>query len=109
MPTHLSRSRSDWLPCSHVSDVCPEGSGFADAGPWCMQVLQSYLGQAISGAVAHVTDTYAILHFQVELDNGRMECVPGMLHCEDADIADAAVRLLPSVTVAAQRLPLACS
>ena len=59
----------------------------------CMQVLQSYLGQVISGVAAYVTDRYVILHFEVELDNGRLERVPGLLHSDAADIADVVVRL----------------
>ena len=56
-----------------------------------MQILQGYLGQVISGAVAHVTDRYAILHFEIELGNGKMERVRGMLHSDAADIADVVV------------------
>ena len=58
-----------------------------------MQILQGYLGQVISGAVAHVTDRYAILNFEVDLENGKMERVPGLLHSDVADIADVVVRL----------------
>ena len=79
----------------------PEGVWLGDAGRCCVQILQSYLGHVITGAVAHVTDEYAILHFQVELDDGKMERVPGLLHSEQADVTDLWVRLLLCVTMIA--------
>ena len=57
-----------------------------------MQVLQSYLGQVISGEVDYLTDTYAILHFDIERQDGAMERVPGLLHSNSADITGLVVR-----------------
>jgi len=59
-----------------------------------MQILQPYLGSAISGTVAHLTDEFAILHFDVELASGDTETVPGLLHSRGADLAGLVVSTL---------------
>lgn len=50
------------------------------------QVLQSYLGKSISGLVAHTTDKFAIMLFDVPVESGGMEKVRGMLHSDRATL-----------------------
>ena len=59
-----------------------------------MQILRPYLGSAISGTVAYLTDQFAILHFDVEVEPGVTERVAGMLPGKGADLAGVVVSTL---------------
>ena len=57
-----------------------------------LQVLQYYLGSSITGVVAYASETYALLHFDVELDSGQKERVKGILHSSKGPMQEVVVR-----------------